>query len=165
MSVLQQVPRGRHWDSPTVASSSLDINCNTNPMVPTPFLYGVMCSSPAYITNMLFFFAVTIAFSVIMKRRSARPGGRIYQYNQSKVHKLLSDRKRRLRDMLNDPVLERDMKRQYGDLSSLRESVAQWELDDFALQKKEDDDCVKVGGILVVLILKDKDLVYIGLIG
>ena len=128
-----------------------------------PFLYGVMSLPASYgdmagmmeMTTIAFaIVASAIVLSVIMKRRSAKPGGRIYQYNQRKVRKLLSDRRRRLRDMLNDPVLVRDMERRYGDISSLRESVD----DGFALQKKEDEDFIKVGPKQVVPWIKTANI-------
>ena len=60
--------------------------------------------------------------------------------------------------MLNDPVLVRDMERRYGDISSLRESVKQWEVDGFALQKKEENDFIKVGPKLVVPWIKTANI-------
>lgn len=142
-------------------SNWLDLNCNAPSH--TPFLYGLMCSSPVYITQQMatyaLIFACLVITSVIIKRVSAAtPGGRIYKYNQQKVHKILSDRRRRLRDLLNDPLLVRDMESRYGDLTSLRESVRQWEDDGFALQKKDDDVGVKVGGKLVVPWIKTMNI-------
>ena len=139
----------------------MGMNCNSDWQHPRPFLYDVLCSTPlendneppvpipgalvqyfpgtaaCIISAYILVYAIPIAISVILKRRSARPGGRLYLYNQRKVHKTLSDKRRRLRDMLNDPVLVRDMERRYGDLSSLREKVQDWESDDFQLQKEE----------------------------
>eukprot|EP00579_Thalassiosira_antarctica_P002229 CAMPEP_0201871400 /NCGR_PEP_ID=MMETSP0902-20130614/4321_1 /ASSEMBLY_ACC=CAM_ASM_000551 /TAXON_ID=420261 /ORGANISM="Thalassiosira antarctica, Strain CCMP982" /LENGTH=951 /DNA_ID=CAMNT_0048397369 /DNA_START=166 /DNA_END=3021 /DNA_ORIENTATION=- len=86
--------------------------------------------------------AAIIVLSVIVKRRSARPGGRVYLYNQSRVHKILSERRRRLNDILKDPILKDDMKRRYGDLTSLLAVVAEWQSHGFQ-QKK--DECVKIG--------------------
>lgn len=133
------IPRGNSW-----------FGTNCKDYGPHPFLYGAICSSPGYTTNQMVIspsvFVIFVAFSVIMKRKSAQPGGNIYYYNQVKVHKFYLDRRRRLRDMLNDPVLTKDMEKMYGDLSSLRERVKQWESDGFAIQKKEDDGCVKGSG-------------------
>jgi hypothetical protein len=92
-------------------------------------------------------FAVLAAFSLVAKRRSARPGGLIYEYNRGIARKHFSDRRREIRDMLNDPLLARDVERRYGDVSSLREWVERWEGDDFAPLKNEGgDDSIKVGG-------------------
>lgn len=83
--------------------------------------------------------ATIIAASVISKRRSALPGGRIYSYNQTKVHKILSERMRKLRDILEDPVLREDTKRRYGDLTSLLGLVAEWQSRGFQdVQKKNE---------------------------
>lgn len=122
---------------------------------PSPFLYGIMCSSPIYITpQKIIFTALVFIFiikSVFIKRRSAScPDGHIYKYNQKRVHKILSDKRRKLRDLLNDPILARDVETRYGDISSLRESVKQWQEDEFTLQKKDVDVGVKVGGSLTV---------------
>eukprot|EP01083_Nonionella_stella_P014616 41040_1 len=132
-------------------SSWLDMNCYKYVGgQPRPFLYGVMCSSSMHNTGeMVIAASVLVMFillSVLLKRKSARPGGRIYQYNQSRVHMFYSNKRRRLRDMLNDPILVKDMEKRYGDLSSLRESVKQWESDGFAIQKKEDDGCTNGSG-------------------
>lgn len=141
----------------------LDMNCyNYKEVMPSPFIYGLLCSSPTHSTDQIKIFcfvaALTIIVSVFIKRRSAQPGGRIYQYNQGKIYETISNKRRRLRDMLNDPVLVRDMERRYGDLTSLRESVQQWELDCFAVQKKECDQFLKVGGELTVPWIKSMNV-------
>ena len=139
-------------DGPT-NNNWLDMNCYKQ-NIPSPFLYGLACSNPANITDQMEIascvFLFVIVCSVVLKRQSAKPGGHIYQYNQIKVHKILTDKRHRLRDMLNDPVLVKDMERRYGDITSLRDVVHQWETDGFTLQKKESDDCIKVRGIVYV---------------
>ena len=109
-----------------------------------------MLFSHIYITpQKIIFTALVFIFiikSVFIKRRSAScPDGHIYKYNQKRVHKILSDKRRKLRDLLNDPILARDVETRYGDISSLRKSVKE-----FTLQKKDDDVGVKVGGSLTV---------------
>ena len=81
--------------------------------------------------------AAIIALSVILKRRSAQPGGMIYLYNQSEVHKIMSERSRRLRDILKDPALLQDVKWRHGDLTSLFDLVAEWQSDGFKQRKDE----------------------------
>lgn len=115
----------------------------------TPYLYGLANLYPTYdaydvleIAIVASLWAAIILLSVIVKRRSARPGGRVYLYNQSRVHKILSERRRRLNDILKDPILKDDMKRRYGDLTSLLAVVAEWQSHGFQ-QKK--DECVKIG--------------------
>jgi len=99
----------------------------------------------------IFAAVLLLVLSVVAKRKSARPGGCIHRYNRRHVRDALSRKRRRLRDMLNDPLLVRDMEARYGDLTSLRESVRQWECDGFALQKKEEaEDCIKANGAYVV---------------
>ncbi|KAL9185773.1 hypothetical protein ACHAXT_003550 [Thalassiosira profunda] len=137
-----------------LSGGRLGMNCNSGWQHPRPFLYDVLCSTPlanadfvrtAYfpgtaaciISAYILAYAIPIAISVVLKRRSARPGGRLYQYNQRKVHQTISDKRRQIRDMINDPVLVRDMERRYGDLSSLREKVQDWESDDFQIEKEE----------------------------
>ena len=94
--------------------------------------YGLVSLVLAYyethvlaITAMLW--AIISAFTIYVKRRSAMPGGKIYKYNQRKVHQVLSERRRQLRDILRDPILLVDMQRRYGDLTSLLEIIADWE--------------------------------------
>jgi len=116
------------------------------------FLFGLYCEAPLHIGwwqyILLFILPITTS-SVILKRRSAR-NGYIYTYNQRTVIKSISDKRRKLRDMLNDPLLVTDLEGRYGDLTSLRESVKQWEIDDFSIAKKEADDCLKDKGMWYV---------------
>ncbi|KAL7547066.1 hypothetical protein ACHAWF_010389 [Thalassiosira exigua] len=151
--VFQVVVGNNHADA-------LALDATADRQWPSSFLYGAT-RSPRYgygeaaeCLSHLFvsapWYAVPIALSVIFKRRSAKPGGTIHRCNQRRANELRSDRRRRLRDMLSDPVLVRDLEGRYGDLTSLRESVRQWEGDGFALQKKEEEDFVKVGGDAVV---------------
>jgi len=116
------------------------------------FIFGLYCEAPLHVGwwqyIFLFILPITIS-SVILKRKSSR-NGYIYTYNQRIVIKSISDKRRKLRDMLNDPMLVNDMEHRYGDLTSLRESVRQWEIDEFKLQKKEEDDILKDKGVLYV---------------
>jgi len=116
------------------------------------FVFGLYCKAPLHIGWWQYIFIIILPItisSVILKRKSAR-NGFIYTYNQRTVIKSISDKRRKLRDMLNDPMLVNDMKHRYGDLTSLRESVRQWEIDEFKLQKKEEDDILKDKGVLYV---------------
>ena len=119
----------------------LDMNCRGDGF---PFAWGALCAPPSVFAWHLPCFAVVVAATVALKRRSAlRPGGWIHGHNKRLVRKALGDQKRRMRDLLKDPVLARDMERRYGDVSSLRHSVERWELDGFAMQKKDEEDYVK----------------------
>jgi len=89
-----------------------------------------------------------IAFSIVRKRRSARAGGKIYNSNQAKVHKTLTERRRQLRDILSDPVLLNDMQYRYGDLTALICLVEEWKKNGFQVDKK--NDCIKNGRSVVV---------------
>lgn len=93
------------------------------------------------------FWMTIVTLSVVIKRRSARPGGMIYMYNQRRVHNIMSKRKRLLCAILEDPILLHDMKARYGDLTSLLCVVAKWQSHGFE-QKK--DECVKTGKTVVV---------------
>ena len=89
-----------------------------------------------------------IAFSIVRKRASAQAGGKIYSSNQAKVHKTLTERRRQLRDILNDPVLLQDMQYRYGDLTALICLVEEWKKNGFQVDKK--NDCIKNGKSVVV---------------
>jgi len=91
---------------------------------------------------------VMIAFSIVRKRQSARAGGKIYNSNQAKVHKTLTERRRQLRDILSDPVLLNDMQYRYGDLTALICLVEEWKKNGFQVDKK--NDCIKNGRSVVV---------------
>mmetsp|Transcript_44402 Transcript_44402/g.93237 ORF Transcript_44402/g.93237 Transcript_44402/m.93237 type:complete len:169 (-) Transcript_44402:299-805(-) len=91
--------------------------------------------------------AMVIALTVVNKRRSALPGGKIYLYNQRQVNSILLERQRKLRDILQDPFLLFNMKHRYGDLSSLLDVVQEWQT--FGFQQKK-SDCVRVNQKVVV---------------
>ena len=74
-----------------------------------PFIYGLMYNSidMAYTLACVIFPA---ALSVFFKRCSAqKQGGYIYNYNKEMVQQGRSKRRKKILDMLNDPILVKDV--------------------------------------------------------
>ena len=122
--------------------TSMPFRCGTN------LLHTFEHDSYKFIIFGTLFWIGIIAFSIVRKRQSARAGGKIYNSNQAKVHKTLTERRRQLRDILSDPVLLNDMQYRYGDLTALICLVEEWKKNGFQVDKK--NDCIKNGRSVVV---------------
>ena len=125
------------------------------------FVYGWLCERQGHSYTAVSFAALLIAASVLLKRRIVSPAGLdvkrrivipgfIREWNRADdwAARRIRDRRRKLRDMVNDPVLARDIERRNGDLTSLRASVREWERSGFFdVTKKEvsDEQVVMVG--------------------
>ena len=113
------------------------------------FVYGWLCERQGHSYAAVSFAALLIAASVLLKRRIVSPGF-IREWNRADdwAARRIRDRRRKLRDMVNDPVLARDIERRNGDLTSLRALVREWERSGFFdVTKKElaDEQVVMVG--------------------
>ena len=96
-----------------------------------------------------FIWVAIIALSITFKRRSALPGGNIYLHNQRRVQQILSKRRRRLRAMLEDPILLNDMEVRYGKLTNLIKTVKGRPFDKW-WQGERKDEFVRIKGKIFV---------------
>ena len=135
--------------SPQNISEYLGLGLTCRGYRESSFVYGWLCERQGHSYAAVSFAALLIAASVLLKRRIVSPGF-IREWNRADdwAARRIRDRRRKLRDMVNDPVLARDIERRNGDLTSLRASVREWERSGFFdVTKKElaDEQVVMVG--------------------
>lgn len=85
-----------------------------------------------------------ILLSIYIKRNSLRPGGYLYKYDKKRICKEKANRRRRLRDTLNDPLLvkhwEKKMEYTLGSAELAKEEIRHWRETVVRWEQEGDDE-------------------------